>query len=32
MQRHDVWVGTDDGLIYVTRDDGKTWNNVTPPP
>jgi photosystem II stability/assembly factor-like uncharacterized protein len=26
-----VWVGTDDGLIYVTRDDGATWNNVTPP-
>jgi len=27
-----VWAGTDDGLIYVTTDDGKTWNNVTPPP
>jgi photosystem II stability/assembly factor-like uncharacterized protein len=26
-----VWVGTDDGLIHVTRDGGKTWNNVTPP-
>jgi len=26
-----VWVGTDDGLIYVTPDDGKTWNDVTPP-
>jgi photosystem II stability/assembly factor-like uncharacterized protein len=26
-----VWVGTDDGLIHVTRDDGKTWTNVTPP-
>ncbi|MEO6805214.1 MAG: glycoside hydrolase, partial [Edaphobacter sp.] len=26
-----VWVGTDDGLIHVTRDDGKTWANVTPP-
>jgi photosystem II stability/assembly factor-like uncharacterized protein len=26
-----VWVGTDDGLIHVTRDDGATWNNVTPP-
>ena len=21
-----VWVGTDDGLIHVTRDDGKTWD------
>jgi len=27
-----VWVGTDDGLIHVTRDDGAHWNNVTPPP
>ena len=26
-----VWAGTDDGLIYVTRDDGAQWNNVTPP-
>ncbi|HSB10063.1 MAG TPA: hypothetical protein VLM38_11310 [Blastocatellia bacterium] len=26
-----IWVGTDDGLIHVTRDDGKTWTNVTPP-
>jgi photosystem II stability/assembly factor-like uncharacterized protein len=25
-----VWVGTDDGLIHVTRDDGKSWSNVTP--
>lgn len=26
-----IWIGTDDGLIQVTRDGGKTWNNVTPP-
>lgn len=25
-----VWVGTDDGLIHVTGDDGNTWQNVTP--
>jgi len=25
-----VWVGTDDGLIYVTKDDGKQWTPVTP--
>lgn len=25
-----IWVGSDDGLIHVTRDDGKTWQNVTP--
>ncbi|HYL11167.1 MAG TPA: hypothetical protein VEU31_10550 [Candidatus Acidoferrales bacterium] len=27
----EIWIGTDDGLIQVTRDDGKTWANVTPP-
>lgn len=26
-----VWAGTDDGLIHVTHDDGKTWQDVTPP-
>jgi len=26
-----VWIGTDDGLVQLTKDDGKTWNNVTPP-
>ncbi|HEX9367717.1 MAG TPA: hypothetical protein VF921_13895, partial [Vicinamibacterales bacterium] len=26
-----VWIGTDDGLIQVTTDGGKTWQNVTPP-
>ena len=26
-----IWVGTDDGLIHVTKDDGKSWQNVTPP-
>jgi photosystem II stability/assembly factor-like uncharacterized protein len=26
-----VWVGTDDGLINLTRDGGKSWKNVTPP-
>jgi photosystem II stability/assembly factor-like uncharacterized protein len=25
-----IWAGTDTGLIQLTRDDGKTWNNVTP--
>ena len=25
-----IWAGTDDGLVQVTRDDGKTWQNVTP--
>jgi photosystem II stability/assembly factor-like uncharacterized protein len=31
IEAHTVWVGTDDGLIHVTRDDGKSWQNVTPP-
>ena len=26
-----IWIGTDDGLIQVTQDDGKSWQNVTPP-
>ncbi|HKC64882.1 MAG TPA: hypothetical protein VKB86_14665, partial [Pyrinomonadaceae bacterium] len=26
-----IWVGTDDGYIQLTNDDGKTWQNVTPP-
>ncbi|CAN5487865.1 hypothetical protein BH10ACI3_BH10ACI3_15000 [soil metagenome] len=26
-----IWAGTDDGLIHVTKNGGKTWQNVTPP-
>jgi photosystem II stability/assembly factor-like uncharacterized protein len=26
-----IWIGTDDGLIQVTHDAGKTWRDVTPP-
>src|SRR5262249_19137344 len=26
-----VWIGTDDGLIHFTNDDGRNWQNVTPP-
>lgn len=29
-QKNMLWAGTDDGLIHLTRDEGKTWNNVTP--
>ncbi len=25
-----LWTGSDDGLVYISRDNGKTWNNVTP--
>jgi photosystem II stability/assembly factor-like uncharacterized protein len=31
VQRGVLWVGSDDGLVHVSRDDGKTWKNVTPP-
>jgi photosystem II stability/assembly factor-like uncharacterized protein len=26
-----IWTGTDDGLVHITRDGGKSWQNVTPP-
>jgi len=26
-----VWAGTDDGLVHLTRDGGRTWQDVTPP-
>lgn len=26
-----IWAGTDDGFIHLTTDDGKNWQNVTPP-
>lgn len=26
-----IWAGTDDGLVHLTQDGGKTWKNVTPP-
>jgi photosystem II stability/assembly factor-like uncharacterized protein len=31
MSINTIWAGTDDGLIQVTKDGGKKWNNVTPP-
>jgi photosystem II stability/assembly factor-like uncharacterized protein len=26
-----LWAGTDDGQVWVTRDGGKNWKNITPP-
>ena len=26
-----LWAGSDDGLVHVSRDEGKGWENVTPP-
>jgi photosystem II stability/assembly factor-like uncharacterized protein len=31
LDKNVIWVGSDDGLIHVTRDHGKTWSDVTPP-
>ena len=25
-----IWTGSDDGLVYITKDGGKHWENVTP--
>ncbi len=30
MNNGQIWAGTDSGLIHFTRDNGKTWSNVTP--
>jgi photosystem II stability/assembly factor-like uncharacterized protein len=30
VQKGVYWAGSDDGLVHVSRDEGKTWNNVTP--
>jgi len=30
VQKNLIWAGTDDGLVHLTRDGGKTWNKVTP--
>ena len=26
-----IWAGTDDGLVWITRDGGAHWSNITPP-
>ncbi|MBZ5534945.1 MAG: hypothetical protein LAO31_03235 [Acidobacteriia bacterium] len=31
LKAGEIWAGTDDGLVHLTRDEGKTWENVTPP-
>jgi photosystem II stability/assembly factor-like uncharacterized protein len=31
IERGLMWAGSDDGLVHVTRDEGKNWTNVTPP-
>ena len=29
--RGELWAGSDDGLVHVSRDDGASWSDVTPP-
>ena len=31
VQAGTIWTGSDDGLVHLSRDSGKTWSNVTPP-
>ncbi len=30
ITKGEIWIGTDDGLVQLTRDGGATWTNVTP--
>jgi photosystem II stability/assembly factor-like uncharacterized protein len=30
-QRGLFWAGSDDGLVHISRDEGKSWQDVTPP-
>ena len=30
LARGTIWAGSDDGLIHLTRDGGRTWSDVTP--
>jgi photosystem II stability/assembly factor-like uncharacterized protein len=30
VQKGLIWVGSDDGMIHLTRDGGKNWSDVTP--
>ena len=30
LERGVIWVGANDGPVHVSRDNGKTWKNVTP--
>ncbi len=29
IEREIIWAGTDDGQLHITRDGGKSWNNLT---
>ena len=31
LQRGQIWVGTNNGLVQITTDNGATWQNISPP-
>ncbi len=31
QSEHTIWVGTDDGKIHLTKDEGASWQDITPP-
>lgn len=31
LEEGTIWVGSDDGLVHLTRDGGESWTEVTPP-
>jgi photosystem II stability/assembly factor-like uncharacterized protein len=31
LERGTIWTGSDDGVVFITRDEGKHWAKVTPP-
>jgi photosystem II stability/assembly factor-like uncharacterized protein len=31
LDKQEIWAGSADGLVHVTRDGGKTWQAITPP-
>ncbi len=31
LEANTIWVGSDDGLVHITRDGGRSWQDVTPP-
>jgi photosystem II stability/assembly factor-like uncharacterized protein len=30
LEPNTIWTGSDDGLVYITRDSGKKWDNISP--
>lgn len=31
LEKGNIWVGSDDGYLHVTKDNGKNWSNITLP-